>query len=147
MTREEAISFLQNRVDLIDNYYPDIKDYREALVMAIKALGQEPCEDCVSRRTVLKTLDTADKFLDEDRTVEHYKAFLKECYKVLPPVTPTRKKGKWTEIKSTEYKEFSVTDMKCNRCNRYASTVLPHGTTCTYDFCPNCGAEMQEVTE
>lgn len=37
MTREEAISFLQ-----VDKQYQDIKDYREALDIAIKALEQEP---------------------------------------------------------------------------------------------------------
>ena len=42
MTREEAIAFLQGRIDLIDKYYPQIEDYREALDMAIKALEQEP---------------------------------------------------------------------------------------------------------
>ena len=45
-------------------------------------------EDCLSREAVLDTLDTTDKFLDEDRTVENYKALLKECYEVLTPVTP-----------------------------------------------------------
>jgi len=44
-------------------------------------------DDAISRQAVLDTLDTADKFMDEDRTIENYKALLKECYEVLPPVT------------------------------------------------------------
>lgn len=181
MTKKEAISFLQNRIDLIDKHYPDIKDYREALVMAIKALEQqkpiekfenakdhiyklagdykcwdnrltddealelchileqdtdkekvieelqeslqkanatnsrliqliegkqEPCEDAVSRKAVLNTLDNMDKVLDEDRTVENYKALLKECYEVLTPVTPTH-----TET-VTEFAD------RCRECGR-----------------------------
>ena len=45
--------------------------------------------DCVSREAVLNTLDTMDKVLDENRTIEAYKELLKECYKELPPVTST----------------------------------------------------------
>lgn len=43
--------------------------------------------DSISRKAVLNTLDTMDKALDENRTVEAYKELLKECYKELPPVT------------------------------------------------------------
>lgn len=46
------------------------------------------CEDAVRREAVLNTLDTMDKALDEDRTIEHYKELLKECYKELTPVSP-----------------------------------------------------------
>ncbi len=40
MTNEEARAFLQGRIDLIDKWYPQTEDYREALDMAIKALEQ-----------------------------------------------------------------------------------------------------------
>lgn len=49
---------------------------------------KEPCEDAVNRQAVLNTLDNMDKALNEDRTVENYKELLKECYEVLPSVTP-----------------------------------------------------------
>ena len=39
MTIDEAKVFLQTRIDLIDRYYPQVEDYREALDLAIKALG------------------------------------------------------------------------------------------------------------
>ena len=42
--------------------------------------------DLLSRKAVIDTLDKMDKALDEDRTVENYKALLKECYEILPPV-------------------------------------------------------------
>lgn len=45
-------------------------------------------DDCISRKAVLSTLDNMDSALDEDRTVDSYKELLKECYKVLPSVTP-----------------------------------------------------------
>lgn len=45
MTNKEAIKFLKGRVELIDKYYQDVDDYREALVMAIQALERESCEE------------------------------------------------------------------------------------------------------
>ena len=50
-----------------------------------------PFEDCISRKAVLDTLENMDRALDEDRTVENYKELLRECYKVLPSVTPKPK--------------------------------------------------------
>ena len=46
--------------------------------------SEESCEDTISRKAVLDTLENMDKALDEDRTVENYKELLRECYKVLP---------------------------------------------------------------
>lgn len=57
-------------------------------------------DDCISRQAVLDTLDTSDRFMDEDRTVDTYKALLKECYEVLPSVTPKQKMGQWIPIKT-----------------------------------------------
>ena len=56
----------------------------------------EPCDNAISREAVLDTLDRMDKALDENRTVEDYKALLIECYKVLTPVT--QKSGKWIPV-------------------------------------------------
>ena len=58
----------------------------DALENRIRALEQEPCKDAISRTAVLNTLDTMDKALDENRTVEEYKELLRECYKQLLPV-------------------------------------------------------------
>lgn len=52
--------------------------------------------------------------------------------------------GEWQEVKRWECTTHSVTDMRCSVCHCYASQVLPHQTTCTYDFCPFCGADMRE---
>ena len=54
------------------------------------------------------------------------------------------KHGEWEEVKRWECTTHSVTDMKCSVCHHYAEQVLPHQTTCTWDFCPNCGADMRE---
>lgn len=59
MSREEAISFLQ-----IDKLYQDIKDYRDALDMAIKALEQEPMLDKI-RTDIGRAL--SEEVLDDNR--------------------------------------------------------------------------------
>ena len=51
----------------------------------------ETSDDAISRQAVLNTLENMDRALDEDRTVEYYKDLLRECYKVLPSVTPKPK--------------------------------------------------------
>lgn len=103
---------------------------REDLEMAIAALKVEPCEDAIKRQSVLNTLDTMDKALDENRTIEAYKELLKECYKALPPVTPARKKGKW--ILHPDHDA-----MECSECG-HAFDEFMEG-----NYCPHCGADMR----
>ena len=80
---------------------PENEDIYKAIV---KALEQEPTtkndlgDDCVRRKAVLNTLERMDKVLDEDRTVDSYKELLKECYKVLPSVTPQEPKTGYISI-------------------------------------------------
>lgn len=78
MTNEEAINMLHgiraDNLNLDDAY---TKDKYEALGMAIKALEQEPCEDCISRAELLKAVDTWDKFgCDADTKLVP----IKDCY-------------------------------------------------------------------
>ena len=54
----------------------------------IKNLPSEVPSDLISRQVILNTLDSMDKALDENRTVEAYKELLKKCFKELPPVEP-----------------------------------------------------------
>lgn len=85
MTREEFDEILEQTNAVICN--------REWYERVIKALEQEPCDDCISRKAVLNTLDSMDKALTEDRTVEEYKELLEECYKVLPGIQPKSIEG------------------------------------------------------
>lgn len=77
MTKEQAVVYLR------------FSGFSEEQIKAIE--GAFTCEDAISRKAVIDTLERMDKALDEDRTVENYKELLRECYKVLPPVNPQPK--------------------------------------------------------
>ena len=97
MTREEAVTTLkdiservhkQKEIEkstlygILDSYNEPIK----ALDMAIKALEQEPCEDCISRKEALDLVeDMTDQFGEGHRVITE------GVISMLPPVTPKPK--------------------------------------------------------
>ncbi len=90
MTRAEILNCLTDRPCDSCKFHESGRCERWDCVFEEKP---DDCEDIISRQAVLDTLDTSDKFMDEDRTVETYKALLKECYEILPSVTPKQKMG------------------------------------------------------
>lgn len=98
-----------------------------------EASDQESCEDAISRRAVLDTLNKMDSALDEDRTVETYRELLAACYNDLPPVTPAHKTGKW--IYSGSYDKDGM--LLCSNCKHEIDVSEGY-----FKFCPNCGARM-----
>ena len=76
MTNEEASFILAN----IDRRVCD-DELNDALDVAIKALEQQPCEDCISRKQALKET----KALVRGNYDSEY---IVETLKMLPPVTP-----------------------------------------------------------
>lgn len=134
MTREEIIEHLDSIVGTyeillghgVNSDILDVDDI-EAIKEVISALSNKG--DLISKQAVLNTLDNADKFLDEERTVEKYKELLTECIKVLPSadVRPNIH-ATWGEdghghIFCTACKETNVSEWKSR-------------------FCPLCGAIM-----
>ncbi len=94
---------------------------REALDMAIKALEQQPSEDCISRQAVMFEIGESYNIVDLEKRI-----------KDLPSVTPQRPKGKW---KPLNYKdEMWGYVYKCSNCG---------ATEYKDNFCPNCGAKME----
>lgn len=85
MTREEAINILKNMINNNVSFcrYTKLSD---ALIMAIKALEQEPCEDCISRKDVLAPY----KELKDDDVISVW--LIKKNIEQQLSVTPTRKK-------------------------------------------------------
>lgn len=121
MTRENAIDILRCQKD---------GNAVEALEMAIKALEQEPCEDCISREEVMNCVDNRGG---------NYYFNLREQIKKLPSVIPiealkdSRPTGEWIREKNGTY--------TCNLCGANIwGYWLEHVEA---NFCPQCGAKMK----
>ncbi len=120
MTREEAIA------DIRDNIKPIVGG--KSLDMAIKALEQEPCGDCISREAVLDLV--ADYDLSMGQVVKGIHA--------LPPVTPQQKIWHWIE-----HIYNGIHYIECPKCSSWFLRMYLTRNS----YCPNCGAKMQEVEE
>lgn len=87
MTREEAMDiFEHNWTRLVNADYTE-EELNKAIEMAIKALEQEPCEDCVSREDVLK----GRTYTSTEEGWEGY-TIDEDYVKSLPSVQPKRDK-------------------------------------------------------
>lgn len=91
MTKAEAIKIINGARKYI-KFEGFTANETEVFEMAIKALEQEPCEDCVSRATVL-TLINDVKNADGFKDYSQYEYLFDQVDK-MPMATPTRKKGK-----------------------------------------------------
>ena len=80
MTKEQATEVLH---ELDGSLY---ETQQVALDMAIKALEQQPCDDCVSRAEVLKFVE----YFNNPTFIEPM-GTLRNMLKDLPPVTPTQR--------------------------------------------------------
>lgn len=124
MTNEEAIEALTSNV--VEN--PELM--YEALDMAIKALEQQHCEDCVNREAVAEMLNEMPMKITET-WMDFYRKALNSLNK-LPSVTPTRPKGKWKRISPAGIYE-------CTNCNQ---VIMTSDIDC-YKFCHGCGVRME----
>lgn len=122
MTRKEAITVL-NMIEAHGSLAIQAKD------MAIKALEQEPCEDCISRKRLKECFH---------RNVVGAEAF-DTIIDMQPSIQP--KTGQW--IDDGQYADgHSEHAYRCSECDEHYI-----GYVGEYKYCPNCGAKMQEVQE
>ena len=133
MTREEVIKIF-NTVLLFGKCDCPKEECEECFKMAIKALSQEPCEDCVSRKATAKFLRNHAKDFDDTKVRMAFRAAssLVENADNTPSVTPTRKKGKWIKL------YFGSMYDICSECGQKVTTGYFE-----YNYCPSCGAEME----
>jgi hypothetical protein len=70
--------------------------------------------------------------------------FLETMNKYATPITPTRKKGHWEQ-----YGDFWKEKYRCSECKEEQPKILCGEQIIGYwsDYCPHCGAEMQEVEQ
>lgn len=99
-------------------YQATLKE-KEFYDTAIKALEQEPCEDCISRQAVIDMTGLSEWF-DSSDSYNDFVIALSD----LPPVTPQPKTGHWIHN-------------KCDKCGASRPPLFDN-------FCPNCGTRMVE---
>lgn len=59
MTREEAKAILEN--DIVDGHVEGNARFMDAFWMAVDALSQEICEDCISRQAAIEAFNLSEK--------------------------------------------------------------------------------------
>lgn len=124
MTIEKAIFILAN----IDRRVCD-DELSEALDIAIKALEQEPCEDCISR--VLEYIEESEADLWHKSENELVCQDIKELLPVIPQQT-----GRWIKGHTYGDQYNYYQSYVCSCCKREYDV---HG----WKYCPNCGCRME----
>ena len=136
MTREQA----RREIDDLDYYLQHhTDDYSEsshtAIMMAISALEQEPCDDAISREWLMRR--ATERFYTTNY-FNHISAMIEEA----PPVTPSRRKGQWIVDLQTATEDFYI----CSECGRRIKVLYPYVTIDNlldkYPYC-HCGAKME----
>ena len=89
----------------------------------MKALEQQPCEDCISRAYIKPIIEE----LEYDQIDNDYVLSLLSDIKNAPSITPERPKGKW--IRVVDKAGHWVWECDCKWQQRFAT-----------NFCPNCGS-------
>ena len=136
MTNEEVIKVFETWIER-DKKMKDADRLEniEIYNIAIQALKQQPCEDCISREAVRELIcQNNDKYGYSDRFHE----FTEKCLH-LPSVTPQRMQGEWIEVfveTPNDPYNYGFKTHKCSKCEYRPFQIS--------DYCPNCGAEMED---
>ena len=172
MTKEEAIAIIRKEYLCVDRdcdierscgrcdlMIPTKEPILEAYNMAIKALEQEPCENAISRKAAIDTIESwlsCDDYNDAER---HIMRATQSMLYDLPSVNPQESKtGHWIETAEEYYKvvneygggvnedtPYFVDDIACSVCLAKYSVI--NNETERFDCCPSCGAKMVESQE
>ena len=95
--------------------------------------SEEPCEDAISRQAVLVGLANIAKAKARSDAQKALMGRIMFFTEQLPPVTPQPKMGHWI------FDEVLDRHYYCSECKTMGVDY--------WDYCPNCGAKMQEVKD
>ena len=131
MTREEAIEQLQDAKIGYKEYLSD-----DALDIAIKALKQEHCDDTINRKAVYEQINSWIGSGEYRYTNTTY--YLMKRIRDIPSVMPQPKTGKWLNGELIPNDITGHWYAECSECGKVRIVD---------NYCPNCGAKMQEEEE
>lgn len=135
MTNEFAIKVLTELRGYGDKFANIGFDRKEALDLAIKALEQQPCEDCISREAVLDYITkllSGYLYAEERERLEDLTTYIAE----MSSVTPQRPKGRWIEQKDIHKHHYGWSF--CSECGAFL--MSSDGA----NFCSCCGSKMED---
>ena len=95
MTREEAIDIFEDNFTVLNTHGHYTEDEEaEAITMAMKALEQESCEDCISR--ILEQIDKSYAYFEGDVRYgfDICKDIIDKELKKMPSIQPKTKVGR-----------------------------------------------------
>lgn len=122
--------------------YADDEDVTDALKTVLDAFNCSELpnsSDCISRQAAIDVLHGYfDGMLETDTWSPRDVYGLIE---VLPSAQPERKKGEWIPAFDGKFTGGAYW-FSCSKCKRIVLEVRNGG----WNFCPNCGADMREVT-
>ena len=168
MTREDAINYFKWFKDHPPNEDKAILETGiELFDMAIKALEQEPCEDAISRQTLIDVVTGEDFCNNFPRMSKSLKTIIQALPNVQPKQEPCEDCiSREAVIKLIDSHTFDTVDGVC--LDNDITCILeelpsvqptrPHGEVVNYQeetpngfqrikyICSNCGAELQGVT-
>ena len=136
--QKDAIKVLR---DIKGHYQLQAHGFQMSLDMAIKALEQEPCDDCISRQAVD---ELSKELVHTTRDKADFLCNFWERLQKLPPVTPKEKTGKWIKYGTPRCGEQHY---QCTNCGWYIN-FGQWGDVYTkqFKYCPNCSADMRGDT-
>lgn len=128
---------------LFESLCEDLKKLQAENEKLRKALEQEPCEDAISRQTVLNLMRSLTRWCirSEDGKFDNVGLLYDDVMfgiDMLPSVTPQEPKiGHWIEV-------IDEIDSLGNKTWHYECSVCGVGEGYPYnDYCGNCGAKME----
>lgn len=144
MTPQEASEELKEEFEIFktcihkedwENPDEELRKIIEANSMAIEILGQQPCEDCISRAYIESIVEELENIcINGDEQVLSKLADIKNA----PSVTPQPKTGQWIDGNPI-----------CPCCGEDKFKDLDADIWADWQpkYCPNCGAKMAESEE
>ena len=121
------------KTQMVDKSNFSLEQYRTDLQSAFDCgKASVECEDCISRQAVLIYIEfILTHGMGEKKSFEFIKKYVEKQHSV----TPKQKMGHWIKDDITE-RSKSAYKHKCDRCGAYHRAM--------YDYCPSCGAKMEE---
>jgi hypothetical protein len=144
---------LERFCDMDEEYNGEPWNLLQILANINILVGEEPSEDCVSRKKLDKAL--YERFHEEDspnNITEVRLGAVRNFVKNFPSVTPTRKKGKWIKIGDRGFGVSDTVICKCSECEyktefrgKFDGHSLVIDPKHAHKYCPSCGTEMENA--